>query len=77
MQRAINSAGDPASMTAKARQAFLSSFGVRHYCALGCRVDIDQTMPEEARMRAARLAQQAHFRRMVHAREKKRRGIGS
>jgi hypothetical protein len=64
-------------MTEKARAAFLASFGVRHYCALGCRVDIDQTMPEEARMRAARLAQQAHFRRMVHAREKKRRGIAS
>jgi hypothetical protein len=64
-------------MTAKARAAFLASFGTSHHCALGCRVDIDQTMPEEARMRAARLAQKAHFRRMVHAREKKRRGIGS
>lgn len=75
MQRAINSAGDLAGMTAKARAAFLAQFGASHHCSLGCHVEIDPALPDEARERAALLAKRAHFKRMVLAREKGRRGI--
>ena len=71
--KAINTAADPSAATEQARVKFLADFGERHQCALGCDVTIPADLPDAARERAARLAQRAHFQRMVWKREADRR----
>jgi hypothetical protein len=75
LQKAINRAADPASMTEQAREAFLATFGTRHVCSLGCDVTISPDLGEVARTLAARRAQRAHFLRMVEKRERDRRAL--
>jgi len=63
--KALNAAADPARQTEAARASFLATFGTRHTCSLGCDVTISPGLSDEARERAARLAQTAHFSRMA------------
>jgi hypothetical protein len=72
IQKAINTASDPAASTARARAAFLATFGTRHVCSLGCDVTIPEGISAAAREKAARLAQTAHFARMAHQRDRDR-----
>jgi len=73
IQKAINTAGDPAAATARARAQFLARFGYgTHRCSLGCNSIIPADLDDVSRMRAARLAQRAHFARMVHKRDQDR-----